>query len=60
MQAFGCDHRKGIILLQLQWEGLALMYEQRISSLVPLEIPYFLFSTPSGNRIEYLKNVAKM
>jgi hypothetical protein len=27
IQAFGCDHRKGNIFLQLQWKGLGLMYE---------------------------------
>jgi hypothetical protein len=29
MQAFGCNHRKGNIFLQLQWQGLALMYETK-------------------------------
>jgi hypothetical protein len=27
MQVFGRDHRKAIILLQLQWKGLALLYK---------------------------------
>jgi hypothetical protein len=29
MQAFGFDSRKGIILVQLQWKGLALMYKTK-------------------------------
>jgi hypothetical protein len=31
MKVFGCDHRKGSILSQLQWKGLALMYETMFS-----------------------------
>lgn len=53
MQAFGCSHRKGIILLQLQWKGLGLF-------LVSLEFPYFHFSISVVNRVEYQKTVAKM
>lgn len=29
MQAFGCDYRKGNILLQLLWNSLALMHETK-------------------------------
>jgi hypothetical protein len=34
--------------------------KQTIFSLVPLEFPYFHFSIPLVNRVEYLKNAARM
>jgi hypothetical protein len=39
MEAFGCDHRKENILLQLQWKGLGLMYKRKnfLSSLLNSE-----------------------
>jgi hypothetical protein len=44
MQVFGCDHRKGHILLQLQWKSWALMYEiELFTSLTWIFILFSLF-----------------
>jgi hypothetical protein len=58
MQVLGCDHKKGNILLQLQWKGLALMYKE--FSVQSPEFPHFHSCVPLVNRFEYLKSIAKM
>jgi hypothetical protein len=55
MQVFGCDHTKENIRLQLQWKGLALMYETKNFLSRPSWIPILSLSI-----VEYLKNVAKV
>jgi hypothetical protein len=61
IQAFGCNHRKGNIFLQLQWKGLVLMYETKnfLSSLscIPILSLFYTHSQESQISEECNKNV---
>jgi hypothetical protein len=56
---FGCNHRKGNVLLQLQWEGLGLMYETKNFLSTLSWIPSFHFSFPLVNRVKNWRSSKK-
>jgi hypothetical protein len=59
MQAFVATIEKGNIFLQLEWNGLALMYETKNSVSSPSRIPILsLFCPPSQQ--SYLKSAAEL